>query len=473
MKRPFMPAVLVGGGIVMMVAATVIADTLDEALVRTYLTNPQLEARRAQTRGKSETVNQALANWRPRIDLTGEEACRLFENESKGTSLTSHCYATRAARFTLMQSLYRGGRTVAQVEQTEAQISSDWQQLAFVEQNVLLAAATTYLNLWRDRTILDLNISNEKILRYQLQATQDRFAVGEITRTDVSQAEARLARAAATRRQSLGAVEISRAVYARVVGNTPGALTLPAAPVSNLPITREEAIALAQRGVPLLKAAIHAADAAAAGIRLAEGEKWPMLSMKTSLSWTWREDAVSFHTETVEVILALGFPLYQQGLTDSKVREAKHNAGWRVHEVEGARRQAVASAVQAWESLETTRAQIRANRIRIAAAEMAMEGVQQEAQVGSRTVLDVLNAEQEQFEARVALTRVERDERVAAFQLLAAVGRMTVQEMRLPTLPYDPKAYYHDVRGMWFDTGSPAEDDTVEDRPLSASERGK
>ncbi len=421
-------ATLVGGGVVSIAAAiaaaipstAAIASTLEEALVYVYWTNPQLESRRAHRRSSDEVLARVLANWHPSIDLMGEAASGSFEKDK------TNCYTSRAVQLTLTQPLYRGGRTVAQVKQVESQIRSEGQQLVHTEQNVLLAATIAYLNLWRDEAVLSLSLGSEDVLRRQMHAARERFAVGEITRTDVAQAETRLARATATRQQGVGTVKTAQAVYTKVIGKTPDQLAFPIAPVLTLPATREEAISLARQNSPLVKAAAHSAKAAAAGIRLIQGERWPVLSIKANLGQTWRTGATRSHTGAVESLLTLSVPLYQQGLVDARLRAAKHTAGQHVYELQAVRRQAVASAVQAWEALQTSISQIHASAIRIAAVEIALKGVQREAQVGSRTVLDVLDAEQERLEAHVELAKLKRDEKVAAFQLLAAVGRMTV-----------------------------------------------
>ncbi|VBB69061.1 Type I secretion outer membrane protein, TolC precursor [invertebrate metagenome] len=439
---------LVWGGRAML-AVTAAADTLEEALVHAYWTHPQLEAQRARSRSSDETLRKALANWYPSIGLTGEMACGF--SRANG----AHQYTSHAVQLTLTQPLYRGGRTVAQVKQVEAQIRSEQQQLVHTEQTMLLAAAIAYLNLWRDEEILSLNIKNEEVLQRQLRATRERLAVGEITRTDVAQVEARLARATATRKQSVSVVKIAQAVYTQMIGKGADRLVFPTAPVLSLPATREEAISLARSNGPLVGVAAHSADAAVAGIRLAQGELWPTLSMKANVSRTWRKDPFSFQTKTVESTLVLSIPLYQQGLVDSRLRAAKHNASKHVYEMQAARRQAVASAVQAWEALRASIAQIHANTIRMASVETAMQGVQREAHVGSRTVLDVLNTEQERLDAHVELAKLKRDKDVAIFQLLTAVGRMTIQDMiGLPVPPYAPEGRYQGVRGKWFGSTS-------------------
>ncbi|KAF0113625.1 MAG: outer membrane channel protein [Rhodospirillaceae bacterium] len=414
--------------------AVSVAAPLEEALVSAYLTNPQLEAQRAQVRGANETVNQALAQWRPSVTLDGERGRGRSESGIWGTN-TSQVFTSHTAQITVQQPLYRGGRTVAQEEQAEAKIRSDWQKLVRTEQDVLLAAATAYLNLWRDEAVLVLNTHNEQVLQRQAQATRERFAVG--------------------------ALESSRATYAKVTGQTPESLALPQ-PLAGLPTTRKDAVALARNDSPAVASAVHTADAATSGIRLVRGGLWPEVSTGATLGRTWASGSVSSHTETAQLALSLNVPLYRQGLVDSRLRAAKHTAGQNVHEVENARRLAVASAVQAWEGLESAKAQIRANAVRIAASTTALEGVERESQVGSRTVLDVLDAEQELLDARVALTRAERDERVSAFKLLAAVGRMTARAMNLPLSPYDPETHYNAVRGQWFGTSAAADADAKE-----------
>ena len=415
-------ATLIVGGAALSVAEAM-ASTLEEALAHVYWTNPQLEARRAHRYSSQEVLARVLANWHPSIDLTGEAAYGSFENEK------NNLYASHAVQLTLTQPLYRGGRTLAQVQQVESHICAEEQQLVHTEQTVLLAATIAYLNLWRDEAVLSLSIGSEDVLRRQMHAARERFAVGEITRTDVAQAETRLSRAQATRQQGVGAVKTSQAVYTKVIGKNPDQLAFPILPILNLPATREEILSLALQNSPLINAAAYGTAAAAAGIRLVQGERWPVLSFKANVGQIWRKSTTSSHTGAVEAILTLNVPLYQQGLVDARLRAAKHTAGQHIHEMHAVRRQAVSSAVQAWETLKTSIAQIHSSAIRIAAVEIALKGVQREAQVGSRTVLDVLDAEQERLEAHVELAKLKRDEKVSAFQLLAAVGRLTVKSL--------------------------------------------
>ncbi len=459
MKR----SVLLGAvaAIALLVGLPVQAQTIEETLAKTYRTNPQLLADRARLRATDEGVPRALSNWRPTVSLSAEagRGRDRLRSENSITDITTRSYQSRTpqtATLSIIQPLYRGGRTLAETSRAENLVLQSRAQLHSTEQSVLLDAATAYTNLLQDQAVLDLNINNEQVLQRQLDAARDRFQVGEITRTDVSQAEARLSRARADRIQAEGNLTSSRANFLRVVGEPPGRLS-PARVPSNLPSSETQAIQFAADN-PAVVSARFAERAALDDVDLIAGEKLPTVSLQGDLSRQDESQTAGFQRDVAEITAVLSVPLYQAGSTDARVREAKHIASQRRIAVEDTLRRAQEDATRTWEALTTARARIQAFQAQIRAAEIALEGVEQEARVGSRTVLDVLDAEQELLDAKVNLVRAQRDEIVAGYQLAAATGRLTAQELKLPVEIYDPTLHYNRTRDRWFGTDVLRED---------------
>jgi outer membrane protein len=432
-------------------AAPAGAQSLEEALATAYATNPTLQAKRAKLRATDETVPQALGYWRPSVTLKGDYG--RMSQESNGATPPDQTRNPHSGKIAVSQPIYRGGRTIAATAKAENNVLSERAQLLASEQTLLLAAATAYLDNLRDLAVLDLNRNNEQVLKKQLAATRDRFQVGELTRTDVSQAEARLSKAEASRVKAEGDLRASRAAYSSVVGEAPRELKAPSL-ANGLPASLEESIAQAKSQHPDLISAQYAEKAARKNVDLVAGELLPTLSLDADAGRTWRQTSLYSRTETVEVVASLSVPIYEgSNATFARVREAKEVAGQRRLEIDQSARTVVENATKAWEALETARAQVKSYADQIKAAEIALEGVQREAEVGARTVLDVLDAEQELLDARVNLVKANRDQMLAAFQLKAAVGRLTAQDLGLSVDAYDPVKHYDKVRNKWFGTG--------------------
>lgn len=426
-------------------------QTLEEALAIAYASNPTLLAQRAAVRAVDEQVPEALSNWRPTVTVTGEVGRERVDTESRLFS-SKEPRTPRSYAFIIEQPVFRGFRTVAEVQRAENRVRAERARLTSVEQTVFLAATTAYVDVLRDQAVLEFNIGNEQVLRRQLEAAQDRFAVGELTQTDLSQAEARLARAKADRIQAEGDLESARAVYRRVIGAAPEKLEKPG-PVAGLPATLDEALAAAGSWNPGVLIAEFNEKAARDDVDLVAGELLPTLDITASFD-QGRDTASRFsESETASVLGQITVPLYQAGSVSARVREAKQVASQRRLEVVESRRQAIEDATRAWEALQSARARIVAFGAEIRADEIALEGTLQEALAGLRTVLDILDAEQELLDAKVNLVRVERDEVVASFELLSAVGRLTARELDLPVEFYDPAVHYGAVRGKFFGLG--------------------
>lgn len=430
-------------------AASASAQSLTEALATAYTTNPALLAARNELRAQDELVPQALSGWRPTIAGTASAGAtwadsRIGNNQSN----------PRSVGIDLTQPIYRGGRTVASTRQAENLVLAQRARLVGVEENVLFNSATAYMDVVRDEAVLELNINNEQVLARQLAASRDRFEVGEITRTDVAQSEARLAGATAGRITSEGALAASRARYVEVIGDAPGTLETPPI-VTSLPGSLEEAIEVASAANPDVVAADYVERAARDGVDVVFGELLPTVSVRTGVSYQQEPSPFSNTTgdeKLADVEAQVTIPLYQAGDVASRVREAKKRASQRRLEMAQQRRTASQIATTAWEALSTARAQITSFQAQVRSDEIALEGVREEAQVGSRTVLDVLDAEQELLDARVNLVRAKRDEIVAGFQILQAVGNLTARDLNLPVEYYDYQADYLEVRNKLWGT---------------------
>ncbi len=437
------------------------AETFEEALISAYQTNPQLQARRAFLRATDEQVPQALSNWRPTVSVDASLAYNLQDNIPDFTAGEGVVKTTPGSvELSVTQNIFRGLRTLAQTDQAEASVKAERATVMSVEQTVLINAARAYLNVLRDEAVADLNANNEQVLRRQLQAAQDRFRVGEITRTDVSQADSRLAGATADRLQAENQVEISRAAYEEAIGHPPVNLTMPTLSVQ-LPQTRDDASAMAQAKNPDITAARYSWEASQASIRDVKGQLLPTLAAFASGTFAYESSLDDQKTLSAQVGLSLTVPLYQAGSVYSQIREAKHLAGRAKLDIDDTRDGVAQTMTEAWENLQSARARVAAYESQIEAATIALEGVQREAQVGSRTVLDVLDAEQELLTARVNLVRAQNDEAVSTYEVMVALGNMTAQDLGLNTPIYDPTAHYNDVRGQWIGGNDMADSDAA------------
>ena len=444
-------------------STNVSAETLNEALVKAYLNNPQLRAERAELRATDESVSQAMANWRPTVQWDATAGLSHREDNTR-TNPGERTVSTTpiTSTFSFSQTLFRGFQTESAVDEAEANVKAERWRLVNTEQTVLLDAVTAYSNVIRDKAVLDLNKNNEQVLLRQLEATRDRFEVGELTRTDVSQAQARYSKSTADRIQSEGDLESARATYENVVGESPVELTVPQQP-DDLPTSVEEAVEKATKSNPAFLAAYYDELAAMEDIKEQSGQLLPELSLTGSYATAHESSSKDQKTNTGTIGLNLSVPFYQKGTVYSEIREAKQTAAQRRLQMEEQRRDAIEDARKGWEGLVTARARIQSFLDQIRSAEVALDGVQREAAVGSRTVLDVLDAEQELLDAKVSLVRATRDEIVAVYELKQAIGQLTAEAMGLDTAIYDPNVHYDEVRDAWIGTSSVGDIDEMVD----------
>lgn len=431
----------------------VAAETLTDALSAAYATNPTLAAQRAQLRATDEGVPQALSGWRPTVQAQGTYGATHTESTLNTGATADGDIEPYTGSVTLSQNVFAGGRTVNATDQAEYGVLAGRQSLKSVEQATLFNAVQAYMNVIRDQSVVELNRNNVDVLNRQLEATTDRFRVGELTRTDTAQAEARLSLAKSNLTAAEAQLTASRAFYERVVGQMPGTLEKPAA-VATLPESEETARAIAEKNNPSLQAARFAEEANREAIAVAKGALLPTVDIQAQYQYGRDPSLTVRDAEESSIVGVLTIPLYQGGAEYSQVREAKELHNQSRLQVAAAMREVDEAVRNAWDTLRSSRASILSTKEGVNASEIALEGVRQESEVGARTTLDVLNAEQEYLNNRVSLVSAERDLAVAEYGLLAAMGLLTAENLQLPVQYYDPAKNYDEVRDKWIGFGT-------------------
>jgi len=444
------------------------AESLSAALADAYRDNPTLKAARAQLRATNERVPQALSNWRPQVSINGSVSRQKIQDEDQFNQ-TEATTTPRDVTLQIEQPVYRGGQTVAGTERAEFEVKSERNRVVNTQQDVFQRAIEAYMNVWRDREILRLNKQNVRSLQDQLNAAKQRFERGVATRTDVAQARTRLARAKARRETTEGQLTNSMAVYEEVIGHPPGDLDYPEN-MANMPANVDAAVARAAENNPQVRAARFASRAADREVRQRTGQLLPTVTLTGEVSRREQQLRNSDETQSAEVRLGVQIPLYQSGQVTSQVRQAKQTASQRRIQVAEAKRRARQQARSAWGRLRAARRQIDQRRRQVEAAEVAVKGAEEELKVGSRTVFDVLDAEQDLFNAQIGLVRARRDIAVARFSVLQAVGGLTARSLELDVKLHDAEEAYDAVRGLWWGLSAPQSDtgdldDAAPDQP--------
>ncbi len=423
------------------------AESLTDALVSAYSGNPTLRADRARQRGTDEQVPQALSGWRPTVSTQGSVSHNWSDtNVSKATE-----YNPANVTISLSQPIFRGFKTINGTKAAEANVEAGRQNLLAVEQDVIFQAIQAYMDVIRDRQIVVLRQKNVGVLHQQLKAANDRFSVGEITRTDVAQSRARVALSQADVASATAALATSVAAYEKVVGHKPGTLKYPK--IAKLPRSLEEAQSAALEVNPDILAAAYVAEASNYNVEVVKGDLLPDLNLDASASITDEPQDGVDTSRSAKIAGVLNIPLYEAGSVYSSVRQYKQIASQRKIQIIEAGRAVREAVSNAWNNLIAARQAIAANKSQVSASELALDGVRQEYLVGSRTTLDVLNAQSDIVSARIDLVSAERDQVVAAYQILASIGRLTAQDLALPVEYYDPEENYRDVRDKWIGTG--------------------
>jgi len=434
------------------------AETLESALARAYIASPSINGERASVRATDENVPRALSGYRPRISASADIGRTWSESENRFGLTDQSALSPRGIGLQIDQTIYNGGRTASSVRQAESQVFAARRNLEAQVQQILFQAAQSYMNVLRDTAILNLQRNNGDVLGEQLRQTQDRFDVGEVTRTDVAQSEARVAAARSQVALAEANLRASIARYRQVVGVDPRQLAPGTVPQRLIPGTVDTAVQVALSENPNITAARHALDAAQAQVRLVEGELLPTLGVQGSVNHRYDVGQSGDRRTSAQVVARLDVPLYQAGEVSARVRQAKEIAQQRRFDVEFVRDQVRADVIAAWGQFEASTAQIEAAQAQVSAAETALTGVREEARVGQRTTLDVLNAQQELLNARVTLITSQRDRVVAGYAVIQAMGRLTPQSLALSTNIYDPSVHFEQVRGLWYGTQTPSGD---------------
>ncbi len=444
------------------------AETLFEALAAAYAHNPTLQAERAKLRATDEEVAQARAGFRPDVTATGDIGVRNIQNVPKARSplrptgpgaqrspltQTEGTTHPKSYAFTLTQPLFKGFRTINAVREAKATVRAGQESLRSVEQTTLLDAVTAYMDVVRDQSIVRLRENNVKVLTEQLTATKDRFEVGEVTKTDVAQAEARRSGAISELSLAQANLKSSRAVYEQVIGHPPSHLSDPDPIDARLPATLPEALSIGADENPEILSALYLEEASRYAIKQIIGETLPEVDVQARFEERFESSFNTRSNEETTVTGRLTVPLYSGGEPSARVRAARDTNLQRRREIDAARVKIRADVVAAWSDLVAARAQIESDGAQVRANTIALNGVREEEKVGQRTVLDVLDAEQELLDAQVGLVGTQRDLAVAAFTLYAAVGRLDAPTLGLPVAYYDPEEHYRRARRKWFGFG--------------------
>lgn len=434
------------------------AETMSSALARAYAGNPDMNQQRAGVRATDENLPRASAAWRPTANANAQYGYnRLDETDASGTLRPVRANtASWIYGLTVTQNLFNGNRTVNGVRQAESNIFGARETMRNTEQNVLQSAATDYMNVLRDTAILDLRKNNIIVLQEQLRQTVDRFTVGEVTRTDVAQAESSLASARSDYFTAQANLETSIADYRQVIGVQPTRLEPARTIESLLPHTLGVAVQLALAEHPEVQAALHAVDAAALQVKLVEGELYPTLNLVGSVQNNYAFDG--FPGERVfnaSILGQLTIPIYQGGEVYARTRQAKETLGQARLQADLQRDMVRATVVSSWGQLDSARAVIQSSIASVKSNEIALDSIRQEAQVGQRTTFDVLFQQQQLLNARVALVTAQRDRVVASYAVMAAIGRLSAANLNLTVTEYDPTIHFDQVKDKWIGLRTP------------------
>jgi outer membrane protein len=436
----------------------VLAETIESALVRAYQDNPQLNAQRASVRSTDENVPQALSGYRPKIAVTASGGSQYTDTTLKSGGVTTSQHGVNgpwSAGATITQTLYNGGQTGNRTRAAESQVSAAREGLRVLEQSVLLAAATIYMDYLRDSAIVEVQRSNVNVLEQTLKQTQDRFNVGEVTRTDVAQSQAQLA---AGRTQLLAAestLTTTRANFRRIIGSDPQN-PQPGSPVDRyLPKTLAQAVNMGLVENPSVTAAMYGIDVSFLQVKVNEGALFPTVTLQGNVQQANEQTLTAFKAFNASATANISIPIYQGGAEYALIRQSKETLAQQRLNLDQVRDQTRATVAQSWGQLVATKSQVASAQAQVTASEIALNGVREEARVGQRTTLDVLNAQQALVNARIALVTAQHDRVVASYTVLNAVGRLSPVTLKLNTSVYDPSVHYHQVRDSWFGIRTP------------------
>ncbi|MGQ0671950.1 MAG: TolC family outer membrane protein [Hyphomicrobium sp.] len=429
-------------------ATPVYAETLTEALAAAYQYNPKIDAERARLRATDEEVPRASAGYRPQVDGTADYGNdgRKTKPETAGMGSTNPW----GYEISLVQPIFSGFRTESAVNQAEANVRAGRQTLRQVETETLLEAVTAYLDVVRDQTILRFREHNVVVLTREVEAAEARRAAKEVTKTDVAQARARRARAVSAAEFAKANLKVARAAYERAIGHAPGAVAEPPLRMKLLPRSLASAIEISEQESPNVVSALYREEAARFNVDEVRGELLPEVRLEANYAYRNELSRTLDEQESASITGRINVPLYRGGEIDARVRQAKHTHVSRIQEIEQARTETREAVSRAWARLMASHAQLKSDQVQVEAGRTALDGVREEEKVGQRTLLDLLDAEQEYLDAAIQLTQTRRDHVLAGYSLLAAMGRLTGEALAVSPTLYDEEEHYHEVRQKWF-----------------------
>jgi outer membrane protein len=444
--------------LVVLTPAIVRAESLPDALVRAYQGNPQLNSERAKLRATDEGVPQALSGYRPQVTVGLSSGLISVRNLLPDSTSQSTLLKPWTAALTVNQTLFNGNKTGSMVRQAEAQVRSGRESLRATGQSVLLDAVTVYMQVLSNQSLVEAQRLNVTFLRETLNTTRTRLNAGDVTPTDVAQAEARLARGTADLNAAEVALAVSQATYTQVIGSPPGHLA-PAEPIDRLlPRSREDSLIAGRRENPNITGATYDLDAAQFAINIAQSSLFPTLGAQAQVSREVQNDTTlgTTRTDQASIVGTLNIPIYDGGLAASQVRQAKEALAQARSQLDRTRSQTETAVVAAWVTNEGAKVALNAAKSEVRASEIALDGVRKEALAGARTTLEVLNSQQDLTAARARLIAAQQDRVVASYTLLSAVGRLDRAHLALNSPDYDPQVHYQQVRDVWHGLRAPS-----------------
>lgn len=436
-------------------AGPAMAETLQGALAKAYASNPTLTGARAGQRATDENVPIQKAGGRPAADVSAS----FSESILKPTISFTSPQRTVNAQAQLSVPIYSGGAVRNGVKAAKVRVEAGQANLRGTEASIFSQVVAAYMDVIRDSAIVSLNQANVKVLEVNLQATNDRFEVGDLTRTDVAQSQSRLALAQADLQTVQSNLITSRENYIALVGEAPDMLEPPPV-LPGLPATPDLAVQVALVDNPDIAAAKKVREAASYDVRVAKSANLPTLSGFTQAGYTNYLNTLDNGTvgggsqinKQAQAGVQLSIPLYQGGRPAAQVRQRQAQESQAIEQEIQVERGVIAQARAAYASWQASLKAIESNEKAVEAASLSLEGVRAENSVGSRTILDILNAEQEALNARVQLVSARRNAYVAGFSLLAAMGHAEADDLGLASgTLYDPMVNYDRVKGKWFD----------------------
>ncbi len=427
------------------------AETLTGAMAKAYENNPDLNAVRAVLRATDENVTIAKAGMRPQIAATAS-ASSIEISDITAPPSPDFGYNTQSVGISITQQIFDGFQTLNNVRAAEAGVYASRESLRAEEISILLAAAQAYADVARDQQIVVIRKQNLAFLREQLNAANARLEVGEGTRTDVSQAEAQLAGAEALLAAAVAQLKQSEATYVQVVGEAPKGIKQPQPATKALPASVDAAVAIGIREHPYVLAALHAVDAAGYQVKSAEGTLLPGVVIQGNVARNWTNEPGLGNSDatSASITAQLKVPIYQGGAEFGNIRKAKETLGEQRIKVDSARASVQQQVTAAYAQMEASVAAIAAARKQLSAANLALQGVIEERNVGQKTTLDVLNAQQSVLEAKESLVSYQRNSVVASYGVLAASGRLTIKSQGLDVAEYRAEEHYEAVKDAWF-----------------------